>query len=61
MTQIKCAICLQFGDPMSTPPADTTVKGYSVCTRHIRIMDQFGDIKTVLAELKRNPQKWVTG
>jgi hypothetical protein len=45
---------------MATPEADAMVNGYSVCTRHIRVMDEFGDVEAVLAELKRNPQKWMT-
>jgi hypothetical protein len=60
MTEVtKCCICVNVGgDPMKASAADTTVAGYSVCSGHVALMDQCGDITTALAEIKRYPQRW---
>jgi hypothetical protein len=56
---VRCAVCVNTGDPMKAAPADVTVAGYSLCAGHLRLMSEHGwDFATALAEIKRNPSRW---
>jgi hypothetical protein len=58
MTDIRCCVCLQLDDPVKAPPGPYRVKGFSVCEKHVELMDECGDLFTAREQMRRYPQRW---